>query len=284
MGGLTKEEQLQKELDQAKAGTHSRMVAEEKRLAAQTTSKLRRAEQLRQFSLNTVETQFEAERRAATEVYEGHKSELQDRLAQEVLERQRRQTKMEAPELRAVTRKMRQMRGETAGAAAAKTVGKRDPKGAANAIPLRQGEVEEDFEAMAALASQLAPSLDIDLEMDVQPSKRLRPVETARPVRAEGPGGKRAARRSDFDFKGKPRAEVSGARITVWYEEEHGGRKMDVPYVGVVNSCDPREGLYVKFDSSPEEMLITNEDDWRWGSHQRKPPEGTSTGRAAGSR
>jgi hypothetical protein len=46
-----------------------------------------------------------------------------------------------------------------------------------------------------------------------------------------------------------------------------------VPYVGVVNSCDPREGLYVKFDSSPEEMLITNEDDWRWGSHSRKPPE-----------
>ena len=41
---------------------------------------------------------------------------------------------------------------------------------------------------------------------------------------------------------------MSGARITVWYEEEHGGRKMDVPYVGVVNSCDPREGLYVKFD------------------------------------
>ena len=105
---------------------------------------------------------------------------------------------------------------------------------------------------------------------------------------------------------------------------------MDVPYVGVVNSCDPREGagvaigegggriascqprpsstslplhvhtpprthlpsssspettcapvpagLYVKFDSSPEEMLITNEDDWRWGSHSRKPPE-TAAGR-----
>ena len=45
-------------------------------------------------------------------------------------------------------------------------------------------------------------------------------------------------------------SQVSGARITVWYEEEHGGRKMDVPYVGVVNSCDPREGLYVKFEVS----------------------------------
>ena len=65
----------------------------------------------------------------------------------------------------------------------------------------------------------------------------------------------------------------SGARITVWYEEELNGRKVDVPYQGVVNSCDPREGLYVKFEGSPEEMLITNEDDWRWGAHSRKPPE-----------
>jgi hypothetical protein len=51
-------------------------------------------------------------------------------------------------------------------------------------------------------------------------------------------------RRGDFDFNGKGHAEVSGARITVWYEEEHGGRKMDAPYIGAVNSCDPREGLY----------------------------------------
>ena len=24
----------------------------------------------------------------------------------------------------------------------------------------------------------------------------------------------------------------------------------------------------------PEEMLITNEDDWQWGSHSRKPAAG----------
>mmetsp|Transcript_5397 Transcript_5397/g.14326 ORF Transcript_5397/g.14326 Transcript_5397/m.14326 type:complete len:199 (+) Transcript_5397:1-597(+) len=191
---------------------------------------------------------------------------------EDVVARQRRHTKMEAPELRAVTRKMRQLRGETA-ASATKPSSKRDIKSGSNAAPLRQGEVEEDFEAMAALAAHLAPSLDIDLEIEVQPSKRLRPVEAARPAVREGPGSKRAARRGDFDFKGKARAEISGARITVWYEEEHGGRKVDVPYQGVVNSCDPREGLYVKFDSSPEEMLITNEDDWRWGSHTRKPSE-----------
>ena len=86
-----------------------------------------------------------------------------------------------------------------------------------------------------------------------------------------------SSRRGDFDFKGKARAEVSGARITVWYEEEDKHtRKVDVPYIGIVKSCDPREGLYVQFDSyEDQEMLITNEDDWRWGSHSggRKPPE-----------
>lgn len=51
-----------------------------------------------------------------------------------------------------------------------------------SAIPLKQGEVEEDFEAMAALATHLAPNLDIDLDMEVQPNKRQRPVETSRPV------------------------------------------------------------------------------------------------------
>jgi len=54
---------------------------------------------------------------------------------------------------------------------------------------------------------------------------------------------------------------------------------MDVPYIGVVNSCDPREGLYVKFEGFPEEMLITNEDDWVWGQHSRKPPAQGSSGR-----
>ena len=139
-------------------------------------------------------------------------------------------------------------------------------------VALLQGEVEEDFESMAQLAGNYAPTLELDLELDVQPSKRMRPVEAVRQTKPNASEGVRRQRRGDFDFKGKPRSELAGARITVWYEEDHGGRKMDVPYVGVVNSCDPREGLYVKFEGFPEEMLITNEDDWRWGSHSRKPP------------
>ena len=151
-----------------------------------------------------------------------------------LVEKQRRSNKAEAPEFRAVTRKMKQLKGENP-APAPKNTSKRDGKTSCSAIPLRQGEVEEDFEAMAASANQLAPQLDIDLEMEVQPSQRLRPVESARAKRdaaASGRGGKRV--RSDFDFKGKAKGDVPGARITVWYEEEHGGRKMDVPYVGIV--------------------------------------------------
>ncbi|EOD13762.1 hypothetical protein EMIHUDRAFT_451890 [Emiliania huxleyi CCMP1516] len=63
------------------------------------------------------------------------------------------------------------------------------------------------------------------------------------------------------------RAEVSGARLTVWYEEEVGDQAVDVPYSGMVKRFDPRDGLYVKFAGFPEEFLITNEDDWQWGSH-----------------
>jgi len=174
--------------------------------------------------------------------------------------------------VRAMTRRYRQTRG--ADATAAKTTNKRDLKGSNQAVPLRQGEVEEDFEAMAEAASSINPNVELSfLEIDFRARDRQRPVDAVVPKRpVDGASGKRQ-RRGDFDMKGKPRAEVSGARITVWYEEEHGGRKMDVPYVGVVNSCDPREGLYVKFEGFPEEMLITNEDDWRWGSHSRKPPE-----------
>jgi hypothetical protein len=42
------------------------------------------------------------------------------------------------------------------------------------------------------------------------------PVPASSPPSAPTP----PCRRGDFDFKGKSRAEVSGARITVWYEEE----------------------------------------------------------------
>jgi len=263
------------ELELARSGTHSRMVSEEKRQRALKASRLAKATQLRDYRLAAVQAQFDGEKRAAEEEFARERGVLQERLGQEVIERQRRHTKVEAPELRAVTRKMKAMRGETS-AAPPKGQSKRDAKlGSSStslrAAPLRQGEVEEDFEQLAANAQSLAPHVDIDLEIEhAPPSKRRQLVDTSAAGGANAP--QRSKRRTDFDFKGKSRAEVSGARITVWYEEEHGGRKMDVPYVGVVNSCDPREGLYVKFEGSPEEMLITNEDDWRWGAHSRKPP------------
>ena len=97
------------------------------------------------------------ERRQAEEAFGHERSVLQDRLVQEVVDRQRRHTKVEAPELRAVTRKMRQMRGDTN--ASPKGAAKREQKGY-NVLPLRQGEVEADFEAMAGLTQHLAPLQD----------------------------------------------------------------------------------------------------------------------------
>ena len=272
------------ELAKAHAGTHPRVQAEEKRLLALKQERLKRAQALRQSRLAVVDKELAAEQQTAQDEFAREKSSLQIALQEQVIERQRRTSKVEAPELRAVTRQMRTMRGQTA--AAPKAAGKRDAKGALSGAtpPLRQGEVEEDFEEMQQLAQRLAPHLDIDLDIDVQPHKRLRPVEAVRPTArmeasaSQGRSGR--GRRADFDFKGKSRLEVANARITVWYEEEHYGRKTDVPYVGVVKSCDPREGLYVQFDSyEDQEMLITNEDDWRWGSHSggRKPPESRFT-------
>jgi hypothetical protein len=366
-------EVLKVSLEQARAGKHPRIVAEDKRLKAQKAEKLAKATKLRDFRLGMVQvrwvhppavrvqrraacappvlrllsappppplprsslcllqTHFEAEKKQAEEEFNREKGALQDKMVQDIVERQRRHTKVDAPELRAVTRKMRTLRGEQP--AQPGKGGKRETKAATSAIPLRQvssdriprlemaltcagilacsclyrtqtwgthrpvgripasppafcppvliqGEVEEDFEAMATAVHNLAPHLEIDLEMEVAPSKRLRPVEPVRRgVPDPGPPGKR--RRADFDFKGKVRNEVPGARITVWYEEEHNGRKTDVPYQGVVSTCDAREGLYVKFEGSPEEMLITNEDDWRWGAHTRKPPESSRGGRGS---
>ena len=312
------DEMLAKELDQANAGIHQRQKGEEKRLANVKAGRIKRAEHLRQLRIDQVETQFEGVRREvrihrtffrarnffypvdlsltpslprdasrvfaqAEEDYNREKSALQDRLYQDAVERQKRSSSKveDMNAMRAMTRRYRQTR-EGGVAAAAKPINKREVgvKGATTAVPLRQGEVEEDFETMTVLAEHIAPTSDTSfMEIEVRARDRQRPVDAVLPKRPlDGAGGPRSKRRSDFDFKGKARAEVSGARITVWYEEEHGGRKMDVPYIGVVNSCDPREGLYVKFEGFPEEMLITNEDDWQWGSHSRKPPAGGGGG------
>jgi len=228
---------------------------------------------MRQIRVAAVDARFEDQRREAEEEFNREKSLIQDRLAHELVERQKRSSKIEdINSIRAMTRRYHKTRGVDA--AASKAVNKRELKGATQAVPLRQGEVEEDFEAMTQLAEHINPSLELGfMEIEVRARDRLRPVDAVLPKRPiDGQSGKRQ-RRGDFDFKGKSRAEVSGARITVWYEEEHGGRKMDVPYLGVVNSCDPREGLYVKFEDYADEMLITNEDDWRWGAHTRKPEE-----------
>jgi len=83
-----------------------------------------------------LQTQYEAEKKQAQEDFNREKGVLQDKIVQDIIERQRRHTKVEAPELRAVTRKMRTLRGEQPPAPA--KGGKRETKASSSAIPLRQ--------------------------------------------------------------------------------------------------------------------------------------------------
>lgn len=82
------------------------------------------------------QTHFEAEKKQAEEEFNREKGVLQDKMVQDIIERQRRHTKLDAPELRAVTRKMRTLRGEQPSQPG--KGGKRETKAATSAIPLRQ--------------------------------------------------------------------------------------------------------------------------------------------------
>lgn len=92
--GVAKEESLQRELEQVKHGTHPRLSGEEKRLAAVTAERIRRAERLRQLALDSVNAHYEQEKSAAEEAFNHEKSALQDRLMEDVVARQRRHTKV----------------------------------------------------------------------------------------------------------------------------------------------------------------------------------------------
>lgn len=91
---MTKEEALQRELEQAKAGTHPRMTGEEKRLSVVTANRIKRAEQMCQFALDGVNAHFEQEKAAAEEIFNAEKSTVQDRLMEDVVTRQKRHTKV----------------------------------------------------------------------------------------------------------------------------------------------------------------------------------------------
>ena len=88
---------LERELEQAKAGTHPRIVAEEKRLTQQKTGLQGKADQLRKYRLSIVEAQFESERRAAEEVFAREKGIVQNRLIEECIDRQKRHSKVRPP-------------------------------------------------------------------------------------------------------------------------------------------------------------------------------------------
>ena len=85
---------LERELEQAKGGTHPRIVAEEKRLTGLKVGLAAKADQLRTYRLSIVEAQFESERRISEEVFAREKGIVQNRLIEEVIDRQKRHSKV----------------------------------------------------------------------------------------------------------------------------------------------------------------------------------------------
>ena len=72
----------------------------------------------------------------------------------------------------------------------------------------------------------------------------------------------------EFDLKGQLHTEVVNACIVVTFaEEDEDGGKVNRPYVGIVVSCDPTEGMDVQFGADDALYTITNEDDWHWGDN-----------------
>ena len=72
----------------------------------------------------------------------------------------------------------------------------------------------------------------------------------------------------EFDLKGQLHKEVVNACIVVTFaEEDEDGGKVNRPYVGIVVSYDPTEGMDVQFGADDALYTITNEDDWHWGDN-----------------
>ena len=96
-----------------------------------------------------------------------------------------------------------------------------------------------------------------------------------------------AAREQPFDFKGSAPPSAVGRRMTVWYEEEgEGGAPVDVPYVGRVTALEGLRhvrgvhgyaGVCVKFEGWADDLLITNEDEWKWADDERSIVAGVQT-------
>ena len=71
-----------------------------------------------------------------------------------------------------------------------------------------------------------------------------------------------------MDLRGKTVREVeAGARIRVWYEEEQdGGGKARVAYLGTTTAYSAAEGLRVLFDGydESEQEVVDAADEWEW--------------------
>lgn len=97
---------------------------------------------------------------------------------------------------------------------------------------------------------ELLPDSDCDEEICAWHQKRARYIKLM-----DAQGGR-------MDLKGRSPAQISGAKLVVNYDEDgYGG---GVPYEAVaLQLTAPCDAMWVRFGNG-EQLLLTDEDDWKW--------------------
>lgn len=310
---MASSQQVQKQIDTVLSGTHKTLKTELSKLEAAMRQRVAMAEAVSEYKVSLFKKQFDAEIETAESEHGKQTEALREQYLDSLHEKLRRcqnAFNVDLAEMRAVTRRVRRRDGEPA-----PPVNSRGAKGASFSNfhgSLQQAEIMEDLEAMNSAMNKNHSIRDDRSEAsesdasskpatkraktDGRDQKRSQSGSSRSTTRGISPVNEDA--RTDIAPPIKPkdsrartitgtclggvrtREEAMGEIITVWYEETYNGRKVDVPYTGVVTKLQPLKGknpdnygLYVKFDGDEEddeELVINNDDEWAWGKHQSK--------------
>uniref|UniRef100_A0A7R9ULA8 Uncharacterized protein n=1 Tax=Diacronema lutheri TaxID=2081491 RepID=A0A7R9ULA8_DIALT len=276
---------MEVELRQIREGLHPTLKAELRKLEEARQRQKAEAQALRESRERLADEDFERERKAAEADFKAEEESLRERFLLEFEERRRRTDEGrfdgQFSQMRAAAiRKMRTRSNvDAAGGAAAANPAARAKREklpwAAVQFALKQSEVHDDFEELQrSQALSLRHAEDAAAAEEAQAAKKPRVAPEQTKAAAARKAGARGKQQPELNMKGKAPSEASGSRITVWYEETTTRGKQDVPYVGTVTGLK-KDGLAVRFDGSPDdEELITNDDEWLWGEHKKKPSHG----------
>jgi len=265
---------MEAELRQIREGLHPEFKRERQQL--EEDARQRRAEIKDTIDRRTraAEEAFAAERAAAERAYKHEEDALRERLLNDFEERRKRSDEGrfegQLSQIRAAEMRKMRTRSDVDTNAAAQHNPANKAKIHGMQYALKPQEVHDDLEELQRGYALIQRQMEEAAHHEEAPAKVRR---TAEP-KASAPRKPAPRKAPEFDLKGKTLAEVTGQRITVWYEESSNRGKVDVPYPGRVTG-HKKDGLTVRFDGSPEdeEELITNDDEWLWGEHRKKPAQ-----------